>query len=600
MSEFADFHFLRPLWLLALLPLAALLWRMARQRLGGGAWESVCDSHLLPFVLMSRPTRRRPWPVVALAAGALLAIIALAGPAWERLPQPVFRTESALVIALDLSRSMDATDIKPSRLARARFKIADILTRREEGQTALVVYAQDAFTVTPLTDDGATITAQLPALTTDIMPRQGSRTGPALRKARTLLEQAGLQTGDVLLVTDGQGTDSAGAAVRELRDAGFRLSVIGVGSPEGAPIPMPGGGFVTDSRGGIVVPQLEEDALRRLASLGDGHYSLLTVDDSDLERVLPRLDRLAGVEDNASLAADIWREQGPWLILLLLPLAALGFRRGLLSLMILGMLPWPGDALAFDLSSLFLRPDQQASRALERGDAAAAAELFGDPAWKGAAHYRAKAYEEALEAMQGLEDSRSRYNRGNALAQLGRYPEAIEQYEQALKLDPENEDARYNRELLKQLLEQQNSQPQQQQESDNQESGAGEQSPQSESSGSGEDPGAEQPAQGESRDAQAGDEHQSQDQPDKQEKNDEERGAEQQAEASFADEAPTSKEEERLSASAEDTNLDESEQAAEQWLREIPDDPAGLLRRKFLYQYRQQAQSDRQRVEQPW
>ncbi|MEN8261658.1 MAG: VWA domain-containing protein, partial [Pseudomonadota bacterium] len=176
----AEFHFLRPLWFLAILPLVLLLWFLWRRNRRAGQWATVCDARLLPHILIQRNGRRSPWPLTLFATGGVLAVTALAGPAWEQLPTPVFRTESYLVIALDLSRSMDAADIKPSRLIRARYKLADILELRTEGQTALIVYAAVAFTVPPLTDDTATIASQLPALTTGLVPVQGSHAGRAL------------------------------------------------------------------------------------------------------------------------------------------------------------------------------------------------------------------------------------------------------------------------------------------------------------------------------------------------------------------------------------------------------------------------------------
>ena len=198
-----QFHFLRPVWLLALAPLAVLLWYLVKGRRMSRSWQAVVDPALLPHLLTGQVQSRRLWPLLMMGLGGMLAIIALAGPVWEKLPQPVFKQQSALVIALDLSRSMDANDIKPSRLARARHKITDILAQRREGQTALIAYAAEAFAVTPLTDDDATIKAMLPGLTTDIMPTQGSSADRALEQAYTLFEHVGIRHGSLLLMSDG-------------------------------------------------------------------------------------------------------------------------------------------------------------------------------------------------------------------------------------------------------------------------------------------------------------------------------------------------------------------------------------------------------------
>ncbi|NNE37980.1 MAG: VWA domain-containing protein, partial [Gammaproteobacteria bacterium] len=198
----AEFQFIRPYWLYGFIPLTILVLYMFRHKLRNKKWESLCDKELLPYILIGdEPATRRTSAMITLVAGTIV-LLSLAGPTWEKLPQPVFSTQSALVIALDLSRSMDATDVNPSRLERARFKVADILQHRAEGETALLVYAGDSFTVTPLTDDAATIESQLMALTTDIIPAQGNRTDLAMSKAVELLKQAGAGQGDVLLITD--------------------------------------------------------------------------------------------------------------------------------------------------------------------------------------------------------------------------------------------------------------------------------------------------------------------------------------------------------------------------------------------------------------
>ncbi|PLX81675.1 MAG: hypothetical protein C0617_16420 [Desulfuromonas sp.] len=459
LTPFAQFHFLRPAWLLALLPLGLLLWWGWRRRSGGGNWEAVCEAHLLPHLLIGGPGGGRRKSLAALAAGGLLAIVALAGPAWEKLPRPVLRDQSALVIALDLSRSMDAADLKPSRLERARYKVADILRQRREGQTGLVVYAGEAFVLSPLTPDTETIAAHLSSLETALMPAQGSRADLALERAGELLRQAGVARGGVLLVTDGIRGDRVFDAAADFAAEGHRLAVLGVGTPEGAPIPAQGG-FLKDAAGSIVLPRLEADTLRKLTVAGGGVYRTITPDDGDLEALLPLFapGRLGGNVEETVLKADAWREAGPWLLLPLLPLAALAFRRGVLTILPLALMPLtllPLPAQAIDLSGLWLRQDQQAARALEKGEASAAAEGFTDPAWKGAAHYRAGEYQEAEQALQGLAAADALYNRGNALARLGRYPQALEAYEKALEKDPDHADAAHNRDLVRKELENQ-------------------------------------------------------------------------------------------------------------------------------------------------
>ena len=266
----AEFHFLRPDWLWAIPLVVAVTVLLARRRLAPGSWQSVIDPRLVPHILSTGQIKNLTYRWWLILIGGTLAALALAGPSWDRVEQPVFRSEQAIVIALDLSRSMDAQDLVPSRLTRARLKILDILQHRSSGQTALVVYSSNAFTVTPLTTDADTVAALVNSLTTDIMPSRGSYPLAAINKGRQLLEQAGVGLGEVLLITDGGSSPAAERAAEEMRAAGYGLSVLAVGTTDGAPIPRAGGGFVTNRSGNIAVPKLEASGLQRLAAAGGG------------------------------------------------------------------------------------------------------------------------------------------------------------------------------------------------------------------------------------------------------------------------------------------------------------------------------------------
>ena len=245
--------------------------------------------------------------------------------------------------------------------------------------------------VTPLTDDTDTVGALVTSLSTDIMPSRGSYPTAAINKGRALLEQAGAAVGEILLITDGGVSPAAERAARDLRGSGYTLSVLGVGTPEGAPIPRVSGGFVTDQSGTIAVPRLEERPLRDLALAGGGRFAMLSTDDRDIERLLSGEAGSRSAGDD-SLATDQWREEGPWLLLLLLPLAAMAFRRGWVMLLALAVLPVSQPAEASLWDDLWLTKDQQAQRALENGSADDAAALFDNTEWRGVARYRAGDY----------------------------------------------------------------------------------------------------------------------------------------------------------------------------------------------------------------
>jgi Ca-activated chloride channel family protein len=538
-----------------------------------------------------------------------------------------------MVIVLDLSWAMEANDVKPNRLERARFKIDDLLKARKDGQTALLAYAGDAFVVTPLTDDVATITAQLTALSPQIMPLQGTRMALGLDAAGRLLQQAGQKTGDVLVVTAGEDVASATAAASRLKSQGYRVSLIGVGSREGAPVPLPEGGFRKDSNGKMLLSRLDIKALWDLAQAGGGVYRTLDTGAADTDAVLEFVDRRAEADQQSGqdIHVDQWRDGGVWLLPLLIPLAALGFRRGWLGLILLAVLaPVPQPAWALEWADLWRTPDQQAQQVLQSGDAKAAAERFADPDWKAAAEYKAGQFEAAAQHLEPRDTSLAQYNRGNALARQGQLESALKAYDRALELNPGHEDAQYNRKLVEEALKKQQEQQQKQDPSESSKEGdQGQQSNQDQKNQDGEKkPSQSQESQDqkpESSQAQqdknqadssaneeksSGENDESKDpaksaesqtgstegdpqqpKPDdgKQETAAKQDAAQQDAPAEparpDAQEAQDAKDKPAAAAQAQEPPS-ESDQAEAQWLRRIPDDPGGLLKRKFNYQYR--------------
>jgi len=582
----AEFHFIRPQWLW-ILPLVLLLTlALAQRKLSAGSWHRVISPALAPYVLSSKPVSGLVYRWWLLAIGGMLAALSLAGPSWNRIEQPVFRSEQAIVIALDLSRSMDAQDVSPSRLTRARLKVLDILAERSSGQTALLVYSSNAFTVTPLTTDTDTVAALVNSLSTDIMPSRGSYPPAAIRKGRQLLQQAGVSFGEVLLITDGGTSPEAEAAARELVDSGYTLSVLGVGTKEGAPVPRAGGGFVTDRSGNIAVPKLQAGQLRRLAASGRGRYISMTTDNTDIDLLLSgKISSSVGV--GQSLATDQWREEGPWLLLLLLPVAALAFRRGLVVCLVFFMLPITEPAQAFGWDDLWLNRNQQGHKMLAAGSPQEAAALFEDPQWQAVANYEAGEYRTSAAIFAERDDVDSLYNLGNALARDGEFASALDAYDQALELTPEDEDTRYNRDLVADMLQQQ--QQNEQQQGEQSESDSGGQSQPSDSESDAEQQGQEGASgetEGDSREGESNRQDSETDESDLQAMQEELERAAAEAENQQRDDAES---QQMSQAQAEAMrHAQEQTQAMEQWLRRIENDPGGLLRRKFRYQYQRQ------------
>ncbi len=552
--ESLPLHFIRPLWLL-LLPLAViipLLWRHLRRP--SGDWSKVCDGHLLRWLSVgdsaARPSRFGPWLA---GLGWLIAAAALSGPSWQKLPDSSFTSRDARVLVLDLSLSMLAEDLKPNRLTQARYRLSDMLNESLEGQTGLVAYAGDAFVVSPLTSDTNTIRNMLPALRPDIIPVSGSRPDRALKMAAELLKRSGMARGEILLIAD-SGSRAAANIAGKLAKQGIFTSVLAVGTVQGAPIPS-GDGFVSDSKGNIVVARLQRDTLQSIASAGGGKYSELTAGSTAASPWAAVEGSEFALKDD--VLSERWKDAGPWLVLVLLPLVAFSFRRGLLF--VLPLLILPGLLLSTDAKAglwedLWASRDQQAQDALRQERVDDAAVLAQDLAIAGEVFYRSGDFARAGQAWSELEQADSHYNRGNAMAQAGEFEASIAAYDAALALDPQMEDAVFNRDLVEQMKQQQE---QQQQDQEN--------------------------SEGESSDQQSGDESEQSEQGEEEASQDQQEGEQNDEES---DQQQEGEEESKPSESEIEQNWSEEDaQAMEQWLRRIPDDPGGLLRRKFRNQH---------------
>jgi Ca-activated chloride channel homolog len=582
-----DMHLLRPFWILALLPLALLLWALWRQpHRDANRWQTLIAPHLLPHLLTSASGQPQRLPLILLGLSWTLLVLALAGPVWQRLPQPLFSSGGQRVILLDLSPSLNAADIVPSRLARARFEILDLLRGATEGQVALLAFGAEPFVVAPLTGDAQTIAAQVPLLTGALLPEVGERrTDLALQLAGDLLQQAQAPAGDVILVTDAVGEFAAArAAAQQLAAVGHRVSVLAIGTAQGAPIPTGGGGFIQNAAGAVEMARLDSAALQQLATAGGGRYVAAAVGDADTQTLLalgaPRLTTDATA---TALTADQWREEGAWFLLPVLALAAVAFRRGWLLPVLAGifLLPPPSTAAA-TWTELWQRPDQQAAAQLATGAAQAAAEQFEDPAWRAAARYRAGDFQGALTALHGLTGVAADYNRGNALAQLGRLDEAAAAYRQALQQAPDHADAQHNLEQVERLLKQQANQKQTPQSAEksppkspsSKDGDAAEQSPPDPPLPKGEAAAKQSPADEKGSASKPPFEQSPQPPLPK---------GEAAAEQSPADEKGSA------SKSADEKGelgeFREQQQALDAQLQRVPDDPAGLLRQRFFLQH---------------
>lgn len=575
---------LRPLWLLALPLLAWLLWRLWHRERQSGRWQQLLPPAFHAVLLSGSGQRSNRMPLLVLGLAWLLAVLALLGPSWQQVQQSSQKPADPLVVILELTPRMLAGDTPPTRLEQARRKLLDLLEARRDAQTAIVVYAGSAHGLVPLSDDLATSRNLLEVLKPSLMPEAGQRADLAVERALQLLEQAQLGQGRLLLITSSLDEQERSGIGRALARRSTPLLILGVGTREGAPVTQEDGSFLKDERGGILIPRLDTQGLRQFAGAHDGRYAQIRLGDEDLRRLglldTPVVMRDAG--EPTQLDARI--DQGYWLLLPLLLLAACAGRRGwLLVLPLLLLLP-AQNSYAFSFDDLWLRPDQQGQRLLEAQRPAEAAQRFENPLWQGKALYEAGEYGAASERFAQADTAQAHYNRGNALAKAGELEAALDAYEQALERQPELAAAQHNKALVEEALRQREAKPQEgaqspEQKPRNDQAQAGDEASEGQAGQPGEP--TEQPAKP-SANASAG--------------NDAAEPAPPADKPGSPGEESEAGNEEATQTPMSDADLgtaQERRQALEQWLRQIPDDPGELLRRKFWYEQQQRQERSR-------
>ncbi|MCL1091136.1 VWA domain-containing protein [Shewanella profunda] len=506
-------HFIRPEWLLALLPLALVLLILWRQHENHSAWNRYIAPHLAK-VLVSQGSQKSRRPLHLLAFTWLIATLALAGPAVNKQSLPVFAAEQGRVLMMDMSVSMFATDITPNRLTQAKFRATDLLRNLKEGETGLVAFAGDAFTISPLTRDTSTLLNLLPTLSPEIMPVRGSNLTAGLTQAKALLAQGGHIRGDIILMTDGITPSQFAEANSVLGDTQYRLAIIAFGTSQGAPIRLPDGQLQRDSSNEVVVASTDFALLQKLAMNNKGTLIQNRTDGSDLLQLQQWLSE-TGDAKATDLDGEIWQDLGPYLTILLLLPALFSFRQGIVA----GLFTVMGGLLlttatqsaqASVWDDLWETADQQAMQAYQSQDYANAVQKFESPQWRGSAQYKAGEYEQALKTFEQDSSANGLYNQGNALMQLGKPDKAKERYQAALEQQPNFPDAKANLALAEKLLEEQQQQ-QSQNKNDQQDKNQGQQGDQQNSSDQGEQQSGEQPSgDQESQDKQQSDQDKSQ------------------------------------------------------------------------------------------
>lgn len=654
-------HFLRPQWLWALIPAAVIYGLIRSVKHRQNQATSMINDVLYNYLTQGgsqTPSTQRLWPLLL---GAVLAIVAMAGPTTQKIPKPVYDIAQAKVIVMDMSLSMRATDITPDRLSRMSFKAIDLINANNGGEIGLIAYAGDAFIISPITTDGTNLNALIPGLRPEIMPEFGSEPELALEKAALMLEQAGYLNGDIIWFTDGVDYDQMPGLTSLLQSMPHRVSILSVGTPDGAPIKLTNGQLLKDSSGAIVIPRLDNASLQTLAGITNGAFTPITADEQDIKIIMQVADTLlADATKLNTLQGDDWYELGPYLLLPVIFIVLLYSRKHWVLLLTIVLLPLSGLTLqqpAFaqampqkssaDLPSPpsselnavqsirspldFLPPalqnnNQKGLRAFQNGDYATSQSLFTDPEWQAQAQYAQGEYAEALAHFAQTDDALSQYNAGNSLAKLGQYDKALEAYQRANALDSDFIEAQENQAALELFLQNQPPQDSSQDQSKQDQDQSDEQNDQEQQ---------DQQSQSQDNQESASDEQESQDQPSQQQQSQDEQSqqnqqqSEDQKEQASPEESKDDKEQgddqqkqqdkqqpkeptqpdepqesQEVQAQQQEPTLTPEEQEKMQRMQalmnKVPNDPGYLLKRKMEleYQQRKRQQAPRSRTKQ--
>ena len=603
-------------------------------------WNSIIAEELRPYLLNKRGAKTTTihcWPLLAACIGCLIACFCLAGPSWEKVSSPVEKNSHAMVVIADLTLSMHTSDIKPSRLVRMRYKIVELLKRNKDRQIALVVYSGDAHIVSPLTDDANNIAALVPSLTPEIMPSIGSNADAAFILAEQLLEQSAAKQRTLVWLTDEILASQTESIIKQVRRQDAQLLIIGVGTEQGGPVILPSGKFVKTDSGRIVNAPMSRDLLMAISTKTQGQYLDLRADNSDIDRIFDHDISLSirdistdNTDKDSSQKVDQQYDRGAYFAIALLPFVLLSFRRGWLLSLLLSVNFMTAESVwavedpeksSIEWQDLWQTNDQQGEALFNQQAFTEAAEAFDRADWRALAAFKAKNYDAAIEQFnyaikttdqQPNNLANLHYNLGHSLAHRQDLESAINAYDTALSLNPDLEQAKAAKALLEQLQKQQQEQNQQGQQSDaNEQDATDTTSSQSSDASNDANPSRNsENASDYSEQQQTGSTDKTEDQKntllDQQaqravkKKQEEQQGQQQEQSTEQSDNAnqpietqteqPSLKKNESVSDSDSqgidtEQELDPQRQAElEQWLQKIPDDPGGLLRRKFNYQ----------------
>ncbi len=429
---------------------------------------------------------RAPAPATRTALLALLPALlmgaALLRPYAGRETIEVPTADEDYMFLVDVSRSMLARDVPPSRMELAKRKMKDLVQELSKSGTGhrfgITVFSGGVYSICPLTEDIGVISQFIDVVSPELVSSLGSNLEEGVLTALERFKGAKSRNGRILLISDGEDNAlNVEKVVGVIKSAGVPVDVLGVGTPLGSPIEFEGGRFVRDAAGAIVHSKLNEPSLELIAKAGGGVYVRAVIGDADVEALAAAAAPAIAAAGGSTRSITTYREFGSWLALACAALLvgyALAYRNGFaLSAIAIALCVAPS---AHAQSPTPASPEEVSARRAftlyQEGNYKAALDAFAgalqqDPANRAveqgyaSALFKVGSYQKAQETFRKLADSaatgrsyfENTFNEGNTLLAMGRYQDAIDAYTKALDVKPEDEHAIHNRDIARKRLE---------------------------------------------------------------------------------------------------------------------------------------------------
>lgn len=448
---FGDFHLIRPIFLWALAPIFLVILLFLFSLKEEIKWKKNIPVHLRPFMIIKgNQTKEIIWKII-LFITLISGVFGLAGPTWKKIEIPGKTLETPLVLILDLSQSMMATDIQPNRLERAKFKITDLIKANPGARMALVGFAGTAHVILPLTNDYSLIESHINQLSPSIMPYYGSDLEAGIDKAFEL-SSVTKAPATFIILSDDFDESTFEMLKNKTQDSLVRLEIIPFNSFAGSEIPY--GRYKTslkDKSSKVVHSKLNQEVLNKLHSLENISVNYLTLDTSDVKKIAKSINENLKFRDKAEEKEDDWEDRG---LLFIIPFAfmiAVYFRKGMSFYTILILFSLSSCSKNDNFIDLWYSKDYQGQLASNKSSYYEAASLYENPLRKGVAYFKAENYEEAIRYFSKDTTAQGMYNLGISYYKNGDYAAAALAFGKTVELDPTIQNAAKNKLLAEHL-----------------------------------------------------------------------------------------------------------------------------------------------------